>query len=95
MLTKETTGIAFVLATLLASPAFAQSNQGSQWDAYHSYAQEYQGAGPQRIIRNAPRHSPHRSRGVYNNNGRYVGSDPDPNVRDMIARDPEDEGQGW
>ena len=33
------------------------------------------------------KHSPHRSWDVYNTNGRYVGSDPDPNVREMIARD--------
>jgi hypothetical protein len=39
------------------------------------------------------RHSPRRSWDVYNSNGRYAGSDPDPNVRDMIARDPEDEGR--
>jgi hypothetical protein len=94
-MTKALTGIAFALATLAASPALAQSNQGNWWDAYHSYAQEYQGAGPQRAVRNAPRHSPRRSWDVYNTNGRYVGSDPDPNVREMIARDPEDEGQGW
>jgi hypothetical protein len=81
MKTKVMTGIALALATVLASPAFAQTRVATPWDAYHAYAQgEF---GP----RAAPRHSPHRSWDVYNTNGRYVGSDPDPNVREMIARD--------
>jgi hypothetical protein len=92
MTTKAVTGIAFVLVTMLASPALAQSNQGTGWDAYHSYAQQYD--GPQRLVRDGRRHSLHRSWDVYRR-GRYMGSDPDPNVRDMIARDPEDEGRGW
>jgi hypothetical protein len=104
MTIKAITGIAFA-ATLLASPAFAQAFQGNTWDAYrpfsqqdayrpfsqqydayHSYAQEYP---------RARRHSPRRSWDAYNTQGRYVGSDPDPNVRQMIQRDPENEGQGW
>jgi hypothetical protein len=103
MTTKAVAGITFALATMLASPAFAQSNQGNWWDAYHSfdqqsdaydsYAQQYE--GPRRRVRGGRRHSPHRSWDVYNTQGRYEGSDPDPNVRDMIARDPEDEGRGW
>jgi hypothetical protein len=92
MTTKAVTGIAFALVTMLASPALAQSNQGNRWDAYHSYAQQYEGS--HRVVRDGRRHSPHRSWDVYRR-GRYMGSDPDPNVRDMIARDPEDEGRGW
>lgn len=83
---KTMTGLALALATLLASPAYAQSNQGNWWDAYHSYAQQYQ-EGPQRFSPEIRRQSLHQSWDVYNTNGRYVGSDPDPNVRDMLARD--------
>jgi hypothetical protein len=38
----------------------------------------------------ASRHDPHGSANVYVD-GRYVGSDPDPFIRDQLARDP---GQG-
>ena len=92
MTTKAATGIAFALVTMLASPALAQFNQGNRGDAYHSYAQQYD--GPQRVVRDGRRHSAHRSWNVYRQ-GRYMGTDPDPNVRDMLARDPEDEGPGW
>jgi hypothetical protein len=85
MKTKVITGVALALATVLASPAFAQSARAPQWDGYYAYGQ--QDYGRQHAATNGPRHSPHRSWDVYNDNGRYVGSDPDPNVRDMIARD--------
>lgn len=93
MTIKVFTGIALALATVLASPAFAQSAGVNPWDAYDAYAQtEY---GP-RAVANQLRHSPHRSWDVYNTNGRYVGSDPDPNVREMIGRDRvEQNGNGF
>jgi hypothetical protein len=90
---KTMTGIAFALAVLSASPASAQAFQGNWWDAYHSFSQPdsaYDAYASYPVHR---RHSPRRSWDVYNTNGRYAGSDPDPNVRDMIARDPEDEGR--
>jgi len=86
MTTKVITGVALALATVLASPAFAQSARVNPWDGYQAYAQ-YAPA-------NAARHSPHRSWDVYNTNGRYVGSDPDPNVREMIARDRSEQDNG-
>jgi hypothetical protein len=95
---KATMGITFALAVMAVSPASAQAFQGNWWDGYRPYAQQdgyrayAQQHGRQRVIR---RHSPHRSWDAYSSRGHYVGSDPDPNVRDMIARDPEDEGQGW
>jgi hypothetical protein len=92
---KTMTGIAFALATLLASPAFAQSNQGNWWDAYNSFAQETPNRALRTPVRPERRILPRRSWDAYDTNGRYVGTDPDPNVRDMIARDPEDEGPGW
>jgi hypothetical protein len=90
-MTKTMTGIAIALATLLASPAFAQTGRADQWDRYNAYAQQNEAYGSQRATDGA-RHSPHRSWDVYNTNGRYVGSDPDPNVRDMIARDRAEQG---
>lgn len=33
-------------------------------------------------------HSTNRAYDVYNTRGHYVGSDPDPTVRAMLARDP-------
>jgi hypothetical protein len=92
---KTITGIAFALATLSASPAFA-AGQGNWWDAYPwSARQSHDYSGPRGAFAADPRYLPRRSWDVYDTNGRYLGSDPDPNVRDMIARDPEDEGPGW
>ena len=96
MITKTMTGIAIALATLLASPAaFAQEGHQDglpaftqdHQDGLRSNAQQHRDVGPQ--------NSPRRSWDVYNDQGDHVGTDPDPNVRDMIARDPEDEGEGW
>jgi hypothetical protein len=84
MKTKVITGVALALATVLASPAFAQPLQ-APWDAYYAYGQRTENYRPRQV--DEWRHSPRRSWDVYNDNGRYVGSDPDPNVRDMIARD--------
>jgi hypothetical protein len=84
---KVITGIALGLATLLTSPAFAQARGPLNYNGapYDAYAQAY---GPQEetIVHRAER-QPHRSWDVYNTNGLFVGRDPDPNVRDMIARD--------
>ena len=84
---KVITGIALGLATLLTSPAFAQARGPvNQYGAhYDAYAQAY---GPEEeTIRHRAQHQAHRSWDVYSTNGRFVGRDPDPNVRDMIARD--------
>jgi hypothetical protein len=70
------------LATLLSSSAHAQ--YGVWRGYYRAYAQ-------------VPPYAAYRSYGfyrspypysVYNIRGRYVGSDPDPRVRAMLARDP-------
>ena len=91
MTMKVITGVALALATVMSSSAFAQTTRVTPWDAYQAYGQaEY---APQA---NQPRHSPRRSWDVYNTNGRYVGSDPDPNVREMIARDHQEQlGSGF
>jgi hypothetical protein len=96
MITKTMTGVAIALAALLASPAaFAQ---GGHQDGRAAFAQHHRDAlrshaQQHRALR--PQHAPRRSWGVHNDQGDHVGTDPDPNVRDMIRRDPEDEGEGW
>jgi hypothetical protein len=75
---KVIAGVALALATTLASPAFAQSGRVYQRDAYQAYGQ---------AVPNRPAYGLRSPRNVYNTSGRYVGTDPDPNVRDMIARD--------
>lgn len=87
MKTKVITGVALALATVLASPAFAQSARAPQWNGYYAYGQQTEDYGRQQAATDGRRHSPHPFWDVYNSYGRYVGSDPDPNVRDMIARD--------
>ena len=84
-MTKTMMGIAFTIVTALASPAFAQSGPINQWNAYDAYAQS--GFGGRSMTTNSNRHSPRASWDVYDTYSHYVGSDPDPNVRDMIARD--------
>ena len=96
MMTKTMTGVAIALATLLASPAaFAQ--EGHE-DGLAAFTQDHQDAlrsraQQHRVVR--PQLAPRRSWGVHNDQGERVGTDPGPNVRDMIRRDPEDEGEGW
>jgi hypothetical protein len=69
---------ALVLATLVATPAFAAkkrptiSPQAAAAQAYASDEQSYHAADKYTVIVN----------------GRVVGRDPDPNVRLMLIRDP-------
>jgi hypothetical protein len=68
-------------ASVCASPRPLNQNDAP----YDAYAKAY---GPQEeTIRHRAEHRPHRSCDVYSTNNRFVGRDPDPNVRDMIARD--------
>jgi hypothetical protein len=84
------------LATLLSSSADAQYGVGRRY--YRAYAQvppyAAYGAYAQSTYYRTPgfynlygRLSPYPY-SVYDVRGRYVGSDPDPNVRNMLARDP-------
>jgi hypothetical protein len=77
--------VAITLTTVLASPAFAESANGH--DPYNAYARQTQTYSRQQ----ARRPSAHRSSNVYGTDGRYIGSDPDPDVRNQLAHDP---GQG-
>jgi hypothetical protein len=85
------------LATLLSSSAHAQYGGGRGY--YRSYAQvppyaAYYGAYAQSPYYRTPgfydlygRLSPYPY-SVYDVRGRYIGSDPDPRVRDQLRRDP-------
>src|SRR5262245_29053694 len=75
---------AAALAAVVASPALAQTTatqrqfRGPNADAY-VYSNGY---------RDVQRRSANPSNDVYDISGRYIGSDPDPTVRDQLARDP-------
>jgi hypothetical protein len=69
---------AVALATVIASPAFAQTTQRVRVNPERQYVQP-----------NPPRNSAARSSyDVYDNRGQYIGSDPDPRVRDELSQDP-------
>jgi hypothetical protein len=85
------------LATLMSSSAQAQYGN---WQGYYgAYAQNgnwrgYYGAYAQVPPPYYPSYGSYGSYGnrspysVYNNRGQYIGSDPDPRVRDQLRRDP-------
>jgi len=85
--------VAGVLVTSMTLPASAQtcdytSNRGSYGvsrdypSSYAAYASR--SAGSKRHVK--------RSRSVHSTRGRYIGSDPDPRVRDQLRRDPSQGG---
>jgi hypothetical protein len=86
MSTKTMMAVAITLATVLASPAFAQS---ANWqDLYNAYARQTQTNSRQQ----AWRPSSHQSSSVYGTDGQRIGSDPDPDVRNQLAHDPSQGG---
>jgi hypothetical protein len=88
--------VAGALVGCMAFPAFAQTcdytgnrgvygfsqNQPTAYAAYASHSAKRSGA---------KRHMK-RSRSVYSTRGRYIGSDPDPTVRNQLRRDPSQGG---
>jgi len=82
-----------VLATAIATPAFAQTSnrQARQPAADQAFAQTFQGPAARaqaRQVRPDGRvHSLNPSNDVYSGTG-YAGSDPDPRIRSMLAIDP-------
>ena len=87
MSTKVMMGVAIALAAVLASPAFAQS-AAQRNGAYGAYARQILP-----YVRETRRHSANPAWDVYDDAGRYVGTDPDPTIRSTLARDP-NEGRG-
>jgi len=76
---------ALAFAALFTSPALAQYPYGV-WRSpfYGAYAQQYNPYASYGRYYYGPR-TPYD---VYDTRGRYVGSDPDPRIRDQLARDP-------
>lgn len=72
------------LAAVVASPALAQTTRTqSQLRGLNANPN-----GNPYVYQDSRRRSPNASYDVYDTIGRYIGSDPDPNVRDQLARDP-------
>jgi hypothetical protein len=71
-------------AALLTSPALAQYQYGGWRSPYNAYAQQVGPYGSYARYYGA-RRTPYD---VYDTRGRYVGTDPDPRIRDSLARDP-------
>jgi hypothetical protein len=83
---KAMMGVVIALTTALASPAFAKT-AASRHDLHNAYGRQIQ-------IQDRQQAWAHRSSNVYVD-GRYVGSDPDPFIRDQLARDPGQGGNVW
>jgi hypothetical protein len=89
-----TVSLAAGLAAIMASSALAQNGTYRQSrdpyaasNPFAAYAAPYNNGRSYR----AQRPSARSSYDVYDIRGHYVGSDPDPTIRDQLARDP---GQG-
>jgi hypothetical protein len=79
-----------VLATAMATPAFAQTSnrQARQPAADQAFAQAFQGPAVRAQARQV-RRSANPSNDVFEHaTGAYIGSDPDPFIRSMMAIDP-------
>jgi len=75
---------ATMLTAAVATPALAQTRAQNQWNGPNAYGQEssYGSVAVQR------RPAVRSNGNVYDTRGQYVGTDPDPTVRDQLARDP-------
>jgi len=84
---------ALAIAVTLATPALsqttdrsAQGNQGTN-DSY-VYGRDSQGYSSDRTSRVRQQRSTNSRNDVYGLRGEYLGSDPDPIVRNQLERDP-------
>src|SRR5262245_2032197 len=77
------------LAAVLATPALAQTtqNQPRPYDP-SVYSRDQNGNASEYQSRARVRPSTNARNDVYDIQGRYIGSDPDPLVRDQLRRDP-------
>jgi len=77
------------LSVALATPALAQT--ADRAPHYQPRASDYNAYARDRDVRVNPRagNSINRRNDVYNQRGNYVGSDPDPRIRDQMRHDPE------
>jgi len=83
MKTLLVTSVALVAA--IASPALAQTANGGQNRFSSTYASPYANSYGYQQDR---RRSTNPAHDVYSTTGHYLGSDPDPSVRNQLAHDP-------
>ena len=69
------------LVAVVATPALAQTRDRAPHRARTHVTQTYTTPDQQR-------HSTNPANDVYNINGQYIGSDPDPTIRAQMANDP-------
>jgi hypothetical protein len=81
---KKLITIAALATTVFAAPALARTSDRAESRTTPVWTQAYAQAGYRA-------HSANPAFDVYDTNGRYVGSDPDPNVRMMLQFDGGDE----
>ncbi len=82
MLTKIAVAFAIVAVTAASSLAATKKRHSANpaWDAYAATA-------PGSLAATKKQHSANPAWDVYDTRGQYVGSDPDPFIRDSLARD--------
>lgn len=86
MKTKTMLFATVALAAAVASPALAQTTDWTQQRRFQNpYADAF---GYSNGVRANGQRAINRPNDVYDTRGQYVGSDPDPTVRDQLARDP-------
>ena len=78
---------AVALAVVLATPALAQTVQPRPYDP-SVYARDQNGNPSDYQSQARVRPSANQRNDVYDVKGRYVGSDPDPQVRGQLLQDP-------
>jgi hypothetical protein len=76
---------ATVLAAAVTTPALAQTRSQDQWRGPFTFERDYSGSA---YGMTTPRRPMTRSYDVYDQRGQYLGTDPDPSVRDQLRRDP-------
>jgi hypothetical protein len=77
-----------VAALLASSPALAQNGTHRHARHPHAASQSYGAYAAQPGFNSYGRATPSNSYNAYDTRGRYIGSDPDPRVRDQLASDP-------
>jgi len=82
---------AMAVAVTLATPAFSQTTDRSQGDQVRTsdpYLYGRETRGNQSTNRVREQRSSNARNDVYSQRGEYLGSDPDPIVRDQLGQDP-------
>jgi len=83
--------VATALIAGMTLPAIAQTSQSTGNRGSYASSRSDAGASAAYTSRSAKRSATKRytsrSRNVYSTRGRYIGSDPDPRVRDQLRRD--------